>query len=240
VTVVERAAAPGGQVRLAASVPGRAEFGDLVRNQLHRLHRVGAEVICGQAADVDTVVGLDAQAVVVATGAIPVRPHWAPADEGLVVDMSEVLAGAVAPEGRVIVVDELGFHQATSVAELLADRGCDVEVVTPGMIVGQDLGLTLDMEGWNERAARKGIRQTTEVVPMACEGGRLSLLHYPSGHMLDRDVDQVVVAAPYRANEDLYFALKGRGIQVHRAGDCVAPRRAHAAVFEGARVGAAL
>ncbi len=30
------------------------------------------------------------------------------------------------------VIDELGFHQATSVAELLADRGCAVEVITNG------------------------------------------------------------------------------------------------------------
>jgi hypothetical protein len=35
VTVLERDAEPGGQVRLAASVPNRAEFGDLVRNQSH-------------------------------------------------------------------------------------------------------------------------------------------------------------------------------------------------------------
>ena len=44
------------------------------------------------------------------------------------------------PHGDVVVVDELGFHQATSTAELLADRGCRVEIVTNGMVVGQDLG----------------------------------------------------------------------------------------------------
>ena len=54
-----------------------------------------------------------------------------------------------------VVVDELGFHQATSVAELLADRGCQVEIVTNGMVVGQDLGITLDLETWNVRAARQ-------------------------------------------------------------------------------------
>ena len=52
-----------------------------------------------------------------------------------------------------VVVDDLGFHQATSVAELLADRGCDVEVITSGMVVGQDLGITLDMETWQREGA---------------------------------------------------------------------------------------
>ncbi len=63
------------------------------------------------------------------------------------------------PFGTVVVVDELGFHQATSVAELLADRGCRVEIVTNGMVVAQDLGITLDMENWWIRASAKGIVQ---------------------------------------------------------------------------------
>ena len=76
------------------------------------------------------------------------------------------------PTGTVVVVDELGFHQATSVAELLADRGCQVEIVTNGMVVGQDLGITLDMETWNVRAHAKGIGQSTDLVPMGVADGR--------------------------------------------------------------------
>jgi 2,4-dienoyl-CoA reductase (NADPH2) len=45
---------------------------------------------------------------------------------------------------------------------------------------------------------------------------------------------------PSRPLEGLYFELKATGRRVHRVGDCVAPRRAHAAVVEGHRVGAAL
>jgi hypothetical protein len=72
----------------------------------------------------------------------------------------------------VVVVDDLGFHQATSVAELLADRGCEVEIITAGMVVGQDLGITLDMETFNVRAHAKGIRQATDLVVMgAAENG---------------------------------------------------------------------
>ncbi len=85
--------------------------------------------------------------------------------------MRDVLEGRARPEGHVVVVDELGFHQATSVAELLADRGCTVEVVTPGMVVGQDLGVTLDLEHWNVRAAAKGIAQRTDLVPMGLVTG---------------------------------------------------------------------
>ncbi len=244
VAVYEQADAAGGQARLAASVPSRAEFGDIVRNQLKRCARVGVKICYGERVDADAIRQADPEAVVVATGAVPVPPHWAPAANGdgatPVVDVSAVLTGAASPSGRVVVIDELGFHQATSVAELLADRGCEVEVVTPGMVVGQDLGVTLDMEGWNMRAATKRIAQNTDLVPMGLEGNNLSLLHHPSGRMEQREVDWVVTAAPWQASDGLYFALKQEGVDVHRAGDCVAPRRAHAAVVEGSRVGAAL
>ena len=52
-------------------------------------------------------------------------------------------------------------------------------------------------------------------------------------------IDTVVVANHGRADDELYLALKGR-VEVHRAGDCVAPRRAGNAVGEGHRVALAL
>jgi hypothetical protein len=35
------------------------------------------------------------------------------------------------------------------------------------MVVGQDLGITLDMETWNVTARAKGIAQSTDLVVMA-------------------------------------------------------------------------
>ena len=137
-------------------------------------------------------------------------------------------------------IDEIGFHHATSVAELLADRGCHVEVVTPGMVVGQDLGITLDMEQWWIRAGAKGSVQSTDLVPMGFDGTTLTLLHHPTGVNQERLPNWVVLAVPANPAEQLYLDLRAAGIAVERAGDCVAPRRAHAAVVEGERAGAAV
>ena len=40
--------------------------------------------------------------------------------------------------------------------------------------------------------------------------------------------------------EWLYLDLRRAGVDVERVGDCVAPRRAHAAVVDGERVGSAI
>ena len=197
------------------------------------------ELRYGVHADAASVLAELPEVVIVATGAEPARPYWAPPEATTIVDVCAVLSGQASPAGRVIVVDELGFHQATSVAELLADRGCQVTVVTPGMVVGQDLGMTLDLELWNVRAAAKGIEQRTDLVPMGWAPGSLDVMHHPTGQHLEMACDWVVLAVPPQPVEALYHELSGRtGLEVHRIGDCVTPRRAHAAVIEGNRVGA--
>jgi 2,4-dienoyl-CoA reductase (NADPH2) len=240
VTVCEKEPQPGGQVRLAALVPNRAELGDLVRNQLAECRRLGVTVEYGVGVWPGLVAERRPDHVIVATGAEPARPWWVPADQANVCDVRDVLDGSAAPFGDVVIIDELGFHQATSVAELLADRGCAVEIVTNGMVVGQDLGITLDMEGWWMRAGAKGIVQSTDLVPMGMEGRTLQLLHHPTGTNQERTPDWVVLAVPAQPVEWLYADLKAAGVSVERVGDCVAPRRAHAAVIDGERAGAAV
>jgi mycofactocin system FadH/OYE family oxidoreductase 2 len=242
VVVYERELVPGGQVRWAATVPNRAEFGDIIRNQMRELADLDVKVLFGHPVDLDEVRIARPDVVVIATGAVPARPYWAPGDDTRIVDVINVLAGRVelSDGARVVVVDELGFHQATSVAEVLADRGASVQILTPGMVVGQDLGITLDMENFCMRAAAKGIALTPDSVVMGWNGSALSVLHHVSGTMHEVAADLVVLAAPSAPLDGLYHELLGAGIAVHRVGDALAPRRAHSAVIEGDRVGARL
>ncbi|MCU1388783.1 MAG: NADH:flavin oxidoreductase/NADH oxidase, partial [Ilumatobacteraceae bacterium] len=240
VHVYEKHDAAGGQVRLAASVPNRAELGDMIRNQLTECRRLGVEITYGVGVWPGFVDEHRPDHVIVATGAEPNRPWWVPGDAVNVCDVRDVLDGTAEPHGDVVVIDEIGFHHATSVGELLADRGCTVEIITNGMVVGQDLGITLDMENWWIRAGSKGIVQTTDLVPMGMEGTTLNLLHHPTGTNVTRTPDWLVLAVPPNPVEWLYNDLKAAGVSVQRIGDCLAPRRAHAAIVDGERAGAAV
>jgi 2,4-dienoyl-CoA reductase (NADPH2) len=244
VTLFERAQRTGGQAAVAASVPSRAEFLDIVRNLLSHAQRLGVDIKTGHEVDAAFLREEAPDAVILATGARPVQPWWSHG-HSRVVDVRQVVDGSVHPEGTVVVVDELGFHQATSTAELLADRGCSVEVITNGMVVGQDLGITLDLELWNMKAHAKRIRQRTDVVVMDAHDGDdgrlvLELQHHPTGTSQQLVCDWVACAIPQAPEDDLWHALRDAPFEVHRVGDCLAPRRAHAAVIEGERAGAAL
>ena len=69
---------------------------------------------------------------------------------------------------------------------------------------------------------------------------RAELQHHPTGEMLSRTPDWLVLAVPGTPTDALYHELSAAGFEVERVGDAVAPRRAHAAVIDGERAGAAL
>jgi mycofactocin system FadH/OYE family oxidoreductase 2 len=251
VTLFEQAPRTGGQVAVAARAPGRAGFGDLVRDLAGEAARLGVDIRAGHRVDAEFLLRAAPDAVILATGSRPARPPWA-RGHPRVIDVREVADGTHAPAGTVVVIDELGFHPATSTAELLADRGCQVEMITSGMLIGQDLNLTLDYETWNIRAGAKAIRQQTDLVVVgaresgasAADGGRgrlvLELLHHPTGAAAELTCDWVACAVPAQPADELWHALDGAPFERHRIGDCRAPRRAHAAVIEGERAGAAV
>ena len=241
VTLFEQQAELGGQVNLAIKVTNRAEFGDLVRNLLHELHQLPIAVRTNTLATAELVLAEQPDAVVIATGSVPDRAAFPGANGPDVADVSDILTGRVVPGRRVLLVDRLGFHEAASVAEYLAERGCQVEVVTPALYVGQDLGVTLDLENWYRRARRLGIICTPNVSVLSAEGGVVTGIHNYSGQILTFErADTIVLAVQRRTESQLYFALKKRVRELHRIGDALAPRRAHAAIIEGERAGRAI
>jgi NADPH-dependent 2,4-dienoyl-CoA reductase/sulfur reductase-like enzyme len=242
VTLVEREHRLGGALALAGAAPGRDGLLDLVRTAAAECVRAGVEVRTGAAADAALIAAERPDAVVLATGARPQRPAWA-GGSVRVADVRAVLAGAVHPAGEVLVVDECGGAAAPSVAELLAGRGCAVELQTSGLAVAQDLGVTLELPRWQARAAELGIRRVPErLVERVQDGARpvVHLLEHLTGRRLTRAVDWVVVAGHPAPVDALWRELRGSGVELHRIGDCRAPRRSDAAVRDAERVAALL
>lgn len=68
--------------------------------------------------------------MVVATGGIAQSPELEAGDE-LVTSSWDILAGAVKPEGSVLLFDDNGGHPGMSVAEVIAIAGADLELVSP-------------------------------------------------------------------------------------------------------------
>lgn len=245
VILFERDAHPGGQIALAARAPYRGGLAEITADPERRARRAGVRFVPDAPIAARDLLSPVPDAVVLATGARPDPPPWSVGLGGYC-DVRDVLGGSAAPAGRVLVVDGLGFHPATSVAELLAHRGCAVTVCTDAMVVGQDLGVTLDREGWMARAHVAGIAQRTDTLVAGARvsgaAARLRMVHHPTGTEHEEDFDYVVYAGQQQCEDALWRELRATGapFTVRRIGDALAPRRAGAAIREGEHAGAAL
>ncbi|MDD7941776.1 FAD-dependent oxidoreductase [Actinomycetospora lutea] len=232
VTLAERSDVLGGQLALASRAPERRELANLVADLAHEARDRGVAVRLRS--PVSSVSGVDT--VVLATGARPALPSWAGGLER-VVDVTDVLAGRVAPRGRVLVVDAGRGHAATSTAELLARRGADVATLTPALVAADALAPTLDRERWRRRAAEVGIASFTDRVVVAARPGLVvDVLEHLTGTVTPWPTDWVVHAGPPTPVVPELVT----DVPVVRVGDCLAPRDIAAAVREGTAAGGSL
>jgi mycofactocin system FadH/OYE family oxidoreductase 2 len=239
VVIYEKKPELGGQVNLAVKVSNRAEFGDIVRNQLNILHTLAnVEYKLGVDVTADMLTRENFDTVVVATGSHP-GPRYLPgAHQDHVLDVWQVLQNEKPIGQHVVIIDGVGFHQATSVAEWLAESGRKVEFLTGGLYAGGDLGLTLDLEMWISRVRKLGIKLTPNVYIQEIGSNYVQAANNYSGQGYRvENVANVVLALPNIACDNLYHELKGKVKELYRVGDCIAPRRAQAAVYDGTRVG---
>lgn len=243
VTLYERQGELGGQINLLTRGPGRVEFGDASRNLQRELLETGVEVRLNSELDAAMIAEKQPDAVIIATGSQPAPPPIPGADLPHVANPWQVLTGEKrAQSGEyVLVYDQIGFHQATSVAELLAEQGCRVEVVTPQFYVGGDLSITLDIELWYRRVLAHSMIMTPNCFLASLGPNSATIINNYTGQ--PRQIDGIALAvlvAPQIANDALYHQLQGKVKQVVRVGDCIAPRRVEHAILDGERAARAL
>jgi mycofactocin system FadH/OYE family oxidoreductase 2 len=244
VTLVEREEQLGGQVNLILRTPGREEFRWVVTDLGRQLDRLGVDVRLDTEVTSALVDELAPDGVVVATGAVPSRTGFSsvnPLVETLPgVDQETVLTGwdvllGDRPLGkRVVVLDDDGTRAVAGVCEVLLDRGSEVELVSRWNALFPTTLTTLDMAHLYSRLLGKGLDYRLNAWASAIEGDRLTVFNlYTGAAETIEGVDTVVLATGSKANDDLYVALKGRVANLHRIGDCVAPRKLDHAIYEG-------
>lgn len=225
VTLLEKANEAGGQVLWLRRMPGRHDFLGLVAQQLARARRAGVEILLRSEADVGEVKSLAPDAVILATGSTPQRfPNALTVEEAL-----------AAPDklGRRLAFHDLtGEWAALGAIEHLARRGLDVTVFTA--VAGFAWRTTI----YSNLATRKRLRELkVRIAPLrAVKGfaaGELTVEDVSTGELEKHAFDSLVVAQFNAADDRLLVPLRAAGLQVTAVGDCLAPRTALEAVYEG-------
>jgi 2,4-dienoyl-CoA reductase-like NADH-dependent reductase (Old Yellow Enzyme family)/thioredoxin reductase len=229
----------GGTPALLALDPNRRNLRDHAAYFDVELHRLGVELVLGNEVTADEMVEFGADAVVVATGGIPIVPDVAGIAGPNVVQALDVLRGTVVA-GAVVVVGGYDKHLGPpTIAELLADRGCTVELISDHLdfASGVEDGTRLPLM---QRLRAKRVR-VSQLHRLAAVGdGAVELLDTATRERRVVDGATVVLACGLAPDDRLASELAGRVPAVHVIGDALAPRRIMHATLDGARLATTL
>ena len=264
VVLFEAANQPGGQVRLAARMARRRELIGIADWRAERCVVAGVEMRFNVWAEPEDVLGEDPDIVVVATGGLP-NSSFLEAGEDLAVTSWDILSGDAKPAGEVLLYDDNGGHPGLQAAELIAEAGSQLELVSPERFFAPEIG-GLNHVPYVRCFQEHGVTVTINrrVLSASRDGNRLCVRvgsDYTE-QVEERLVDQLVVEHGTLPLDDLYFALKdgatNRGAvdypalidgrpqesainpegtyRLYRIGDAVSSRNIHAAIYDALRL----
>ncbi len=264
VTLFEAQDAAGGQLRLATAHARRRELIGIVDWRMARLERHGVQILFNTYAEVDDVLRLEPDDVIVATGGVP-NFDCIESGSDLAHSSWDVLGRSVAPAGDVLIFDDHGGHQALQAAEIIAESGARVEIMTPQRALAPDVG-SLTHVPYLRSFQRNGVTVTTSRRLLSIERANNRLLatigsDYGDDIVGERVVDAVIIENGTAPADDLYHALRPLSanlgevdyealveqrpqtivrnpagtFRLFRIGDAVSSRDCHAAIYDGLR-----
>lgn len=225
VRLIEKQSKLGGQANLAAIPPTKGEIKNYVNWLARQVERLNVELRLGKEVSAKDVIAEKADAVILATGALPID-SGSFGGEGSAVTAWEVLEGKASTGETVVMVG--GGQVGLETAEYLATQGKKVTVLEALPEVGQDMELFSKVL-MLPRLASLGIETITsaEVEKVEQNAVIANGNKYPC--------DTAVLALGQEACSGLAVELEGQVNELYIVGDCDQPRKLLSAVHEGAR-----
>jgi len=233
VILCEKDGGLGGQVLLAQTLPGRAEFGVIVDNLRREMELNAVDIRLNTPVDKALIEAEKPDAVIIATGATPYCPDVDIAEETHTVDAWQILKGDVKPGRSVVIADWRCDWVGMGLAEKLARDGSQVRLCVDGEMAGQNLQKYLRWH-WSGELHKLGV----EIIPYArffgADEDSAYFQHTTSGKpIICENMDTLVIALGHQSETTLEQELAAIEVEIHLAGDCLSPRSAEEAVYEG-------
>lgn len=264
VVVFEAAADPGGQIRLTAQSERRREMISIIEWRMSQCTNLGVTFNFNTWAEADTITAENPNVVIIATGGMPHTEVLSRGNE-LVVSSWDIISGDVKPGSNVLIYDDAGDHAGLQAAELIAQSGAKVEIMTPDRAFAPEV-MAMNLVPYMRSMQKLDTTFTVTYRLDAVEKqGNQLIAHVGSdygGVAKERIVDQVVVNHGTIPLDDIYFDLKPMSsnlgemshdqllggqaqsvvrnpegaFQLFRIGDAVSARNTHAAIYDALRL----
>ncbi len=240
VTLYEAQNRLGGQTNLAQRLPGREEFGGIITNLQMEMTKAGVSIKKGTTVTDNFIGSTGFDTVIVATGARCFIPSLEGLDEQHTVTAWDILEGNANVGSSVVIADWRADWIGVGIAEQLARSGCSVTLCVNGAMAGE----TLQMYTRNHyvgRLHKLGVNIQTHARIFGAAGGTIYFQDTLCDEPIEFEgIETLVLSLGHTSVDDLSSELSKREIDVRTIGDCVSPRTAEEAIYEGLKTGWAI
>ena len=256
VTLLEARKELGGRVIREAALPGLNEWRRVVDWRLTQIRKMkNVAVYPSSPMSAEEIFETGVQHIILATGAAwrrdgmgrtlrkAIRGYdlpnvFSPDDfmNGKIV-ISKLVTGNSA-SGNWVIYDDDHYYMGGVLAELLAEQGCRVSLVTPAPLISYWSQFTLEQERIQHNLMRLGVKLYPQYILSEVENDCVSLINTVSGEGIELQRDGVVLVSDRVSNDSMYYELKpaleeGKISSVRVIGDAEAPNIIAQAVFSG-------
>jgi dimethylamine/trimethylamine dehydrogenase len=251
VTLLEARKELGGRVLRESALPGLNEWRRVMDWRLTQLKKMkNVSIYPSSPITAEEILGTGAQNILLATGATWRRDgmgrtlrkpiHGSDlqnvfSPDNLMGDKS-VIGNSVS--GDWVIYDDDHYYIGGVLAELLAEQGCHVSLVTPAPLISYWSQFTLEQERIQQKLMQLGVQLYPQHILDKIESDCVTLINTISGEGRELPREGVVLVSDRISNDVLYYELKpaldeGRIRSLRLIGDAEAPNIIAQAVFSG-------
>lgn len=233
VTLCDRQPVLGGQLVAGSEPRFKRELKSLIRFLSRQVELSGVRRLLGVAVDAGYIAATRPDAVVIATGSSPVLPPVPGIERPFVFSYNQVLNGLGSRACRTVVIG--GGATGCEIALHLAEAGSPVSLVEMAPRIGQGIE-AISRKVLLERLSHLKVEVLTQSRLIRIDEAGAVIGHPEQGERL-LTAERVVIAVGCRPEKELADEVRKLGIEMHLLGDCVEPRNAKAAIYEGTVLG---
>ena len=266
VIVFEAQSNPGGQIRLTAQNQRRREMMSIIDWRMAQCAARNVEFRFNNWAEAEDIISLNPDIVIIATGGLPNLELFENRKEiKHVISTWDIISGDIKPLKNILIYDESGDHPALQAAEIAANTGAKVEIMTPDRTFSPEI-MAMNLTPYMRVLQNKDVTFTVthRLLDVELKGNELNAkigTDY-SEFVKEAKYDQIIVNYGTMPLADLYFDLKSKSInngavdydalidgfkqniinntdnkfKLFRIGDAVSSRNTHAAIYDALRL----
>ena len=237
VSLFEKQSTLGGQLLLGTVTDYKKELRSLIKFQKRQIQKFGVKCHLNHEVTVESVKEENPDVVIVATGSLPSSPPIQGLDKDIVIPFAEVLTeGTPVQKKRTVVIG--GGPTGCEVALHLSQNGCPVTIVEMLPKIGKPLESITRKVLLNELKGNHVVSMT-ECKLLRVEDNGVVVIGTDSEERFI-EAERVIITIGNRPYRKLYDQITALGYEAHQIGDCLEPRSAKAAIYEGAVLGRAI